>query len=691
MVMLVSRNSFRHRQVARMDHRASIARRSWCGTRTYLQIGARASAGLVDTILKGLRLLVAAVAALILFAMPVAAQEPPRDVETAWRLLDYIAVDYPQAVKDGRVASPTEYSEQQEFAATVATKVAELPPRPERAQLASQLAQLRAAIDRRAPGPQVADQAHKLAAALLRIYPVTVAPTAPPSFARGQSLYRENCASCHGVSGDGRGPDAANLSVPPIAFTDAGRARERSVFALYQVVTQGLDGTPMRSFDELPSEDRWALAFYASQFSFSDRDAAEGERLWKTDPALRELIPDLKTLAALTPQSLASEIGQRKADALMAYLRRNPDAIGRAIPASLNLVRERMAASLAASERGDVARARELALSAYLDGFEPIEPTLSARNPGLMTRIEAAMIGYRSAVGRESASALADRGRAIDSLLDEAEAALAPGSESAASTFLGAATILLREGLEALLIVVAMVAFLRKAERTDAVRYVHSGWVAALAAGFLTWVVATWAIGISGASRELTEGFGSIFAAAVLLSVGIWMHGKAQANQWQRYIRERMAKALSGRSAWFLFGLAFVVVYREVFETILFYAALSAQGNGPAMLAGAATAVVLLALIAWAMLRFSRELPIGKFFTYSSWLMAVLTVILAGKGVGALQEAGLIGVIPLTDVPRFKMLGLFPSVQTVIAQATMALALAMGFGWNRWRAAVEEG
>src|SRR5690606_23417907 len=128
--------------------------------------------------------------------------------------------------------------------------------------------------------------------------------------------------------------------------------------------------------------------------------------------------------------------------------------------------------------------------------------------------------------------------------------------------------------------------------------YVHAGWAAALSAGALTWVAATWLIAISGASRELTEGFGSLFAAVVLLWVGLWMHGKSHAQQWQRYIREKMQGVLTRRSGWFLFGLAFLVVYREVFETILFYTALWTQGNGGAVIGGALGAVVLLGLIA---------------------------------------------------------------------------------------------
>jgi high-affinity iron transporter len=630
-------------------------------------------------------------AVFVLLASPAAARADADsgDVQTAWRLLDYISVDYAGAVANGRVTSATEYAEQKEFAGAVAAKLAALPAKPERAGLLTGAAYLQSAISTKADPAQVAETAHRLAASLLAAYPVPLAPNTTPEFGRGQALYEANCSSCHGLSGDGRGPDAAKLQTPPIAFTDAHRARQRSVFGLYQVVTQGLDGTPMRSFDELPSEDRWALAFYAGHFAFADASAAKGERLWTSDPKFRELIPDLKTLVGLTPQALGAKVGQDDADALMAYLRRNPSAVTQQAPASLPLVRQRLAESLAESRAGNRQKAGELALSAYLDGFEPIEPTLTARDATLMRRIEGLMIEYRAAVQTESADKLAGRQQVLDSLFGDAEAALSPTAASAVSTFLGAATILLREGLEALLIVVAMLAFLRRAERMDVAPYVHGGWMGALAAGFLTWVVATWVIGISGASRELTEGFGSVFAAVVLLWVGIWMHGKAQADQWQRYIREKMANALSGRSAWLLFGLAFIVVYREVFETILFYAALTAQGNGGAMLAGALSASVCLAVIAWLILRYSRSLPIGKFFRYSSWLMAVLTVVLAGKGVAALQEAGIVGISPIAALPRIEVIGLFPTAQTLAAQLAMIVALLIGFGWNRQRASLQ--
>lgn len=610
------------------------------------------------------------------------------DVQTAWRLLDYIAVDYGGAVNHGQVSSASEYAEQQEFAATVATKIAALPDRPERAALLNGAAQLQQEIASKAEPAQVAETAHRLGAALLAAYPVPLAPAHAPDLARGAALYQQNCASCHGASGDGRGPAAAGLPTAPIAFNNAQRARQRSLFALYQVITQGLDGTPMPSFSQLSTDDRWALAFYAGHFAFDDSKAAQGEQAWKENASIRRRVADLKTLVEITPAMLEQQIGAEQADAIVAYLRRHPDTVAQQPEATtLSLVRSRLGESLAAYQAGDRRKAAELALSAYLDGFEPVEPLLGSRDAALLGHIEGAMGEYRAAIqANEDPQALARRVQVLNGLFDDAEAALSPTAGSHLSTFVGAATILLREGLEALLIVVAMIAFLRKAERAEVLPYVHGGWVGALVAGALTWGVATWLIGISGAGRELTEGFGSIFAAVVLLSVGIWMHGKAQAGQWQRYIREKMSTALSGRSAWLLFGLAFIVVYREVFETILFYAALWSQGNGIAMLAGAGCAILALALIAWLMLRYSQALPIGKFFSYSSWLMAILTVVLAGKGIGALQEAGIVGIAPLAAVPRLPMVGVFPTLQSVLAQLAAIVALALGFLWNRRRA-----
>ncbi|MEO8043343.1 MAG: FTR1 family protein [Spartobacteria bacterium] len=602
--------------------------------------------------------------------------------QTAWRLLDYVAVDYRGAVRDSEVISPTEYAEMTEFAATAHAMIAALPASDARPGLQGRAAGLQKLIAEKAPEGTVATTARALAADLIKAYPVTLAPVKPPDFARGRALFAQNCMSCHGANGDGKGPAALGLVPPPTAFTDQSRARERSVFALNQVIEQGLPGTSMVSFSGLPPQDRWDLALYVSAFAYPESIVSKGQRTWQEDAALRSGI-NLEKLVGTTPASLAHEIGEGEADAVTAYLRRHPEVVQAPTTGPLALARTRMNEALTAYANGTRKAAADLALSAYLDGLEPIEPILAVRDNALMIQLENAMAALRASIAKSAPlEELRRQQNSLNALFVQAETVLGHSETSAGSSFFGAFTILLREGVEAILIVVAMLAFLRKVERKDALPYVHGGWITALVAGALTWGVGTYLIGISGASRELTEGFGSILAAIILLWVGIWMHRKSNAQAWQCYICAQMTHVLKRRSAWLLFGLAFIVVYREVFETILFYAAIWNQGNSGAVLAGGATAVLALLAIAAVMLRYGRVLPIGKFFAYSSALMALLAVVLIGKGVAALQEAGYLPIHPLASLPRLEILGLFPTREGIIAPLVMILFLAIGFGYN---------
>lgn len=622
-------------------------------------------------------------------AGPAAGAPESPSAQTVWRLLDYIAVDYPAAVRDGAVINDLEYGEMQEFAEAARMRLMALPPVPGKGDLLRRAGRLKTAIAQKAGQDRVADLARGLAADLLAAYPIAAVPAKPPDLARGQKLYAEQCASCHGMNGAGDGPESDGMDPTPIAFTDQTRAAERSLFGLYQVITQGIDETAMVAFDGLSAEDRWALAFYVGTLAFPEE--GRGKNLWESGTASSAGIASLEDLTHVTPAALAEKTGRADAFALTAYLRRHPAAVVEAEDdrlavdgGSLTLARTRLTESRQAYQAGDPGRAKDLALSAYLDGFEPLEATLSARNGALMRRIENAMVTLRTRIA--DGAPPAQVGAQVDEILglmDAAERTLADDTANASASFAGAFTILLREGLEALLIVVAMIAFLKKAERPDVRSYVHAGWIAALAAGVATWWAATSIISVSGAGREITEGFGAILAAVVLVSVGVWMHGKSQAGAWQQYIRAKMADALSKRSAWFLFLLAFIVVYREAFETILFFMALWSQGNGIAILAGTGAAVAILAGIAWALLAYSVRLPIGQFFRLSALLIAALAVVLAGKGVAALQEAGWIAVSPFSQMPRVEILGFYPTWEGLAAQIATLVILAAAFWYNR--------
>lgn len=617
---------------------------------------------------------------------PVAAQDGS-DVRQAWQLLDYIAVDYGGAVADGKVVSDGEYAEMREFSATARERIGALPDNPRRGVLLAQADGLIALVQRRADAAQVAQAAHALADGLLAAYGDGSVAMPTPEPASAASLYAAQCAGCHGATGRGDGPAAAGMVPAPIDFTDLTRATQRSPLALYEAISRGVAGTAMPAYAQLDEAQRWALAFHVGGMAFDAASRREGEALWaRDDGRLHAALPSLQALVRSSPAQLAQVLDARQAAAITAFLRAQPQALrqaGEAKPATLALARSQLQAALRAYADGDRKRASALALSAYLDGVEPVEPLLAARDTPLLRGIETAMGKLRSdiAAGAGIDAIRQDAAQAV-LLFDRADRVLQEGRGDVTAAFLGSFAILLREGLEAMLVVIGMIAFLRKSGRSEALPWVHAGWTLALAAGGITWALATWLVDISGASRELTEGLSSLFAALVLLGVGIWMHQKSLAGRWQHYLRERVSAALGRRSMVFLFVLAFVAVYREVFETILFYAAMWSPDTARAILAGMATGVALLALVAWALLRLGMHLPIGKFFAWSSALIAVLAVVLAGKGVAALQEAGWIG-LGAVAAPRVDWLGVFPTWQTLLAQLLVLLVAALGFWINQ--------
>jgi high-affinity iron transporter len=168
--------------------------------------------------------------------------------------------------------------------------------------------------------------------------------------------------------------------------------------------------------------------------------------------------------------------------------------------------------------------------------------------------------------------------------------------------------------------------------------------------------------------------------------MGFWMHSKAYANRWRTFLQDQLSTALSARTMWALALVSFLAVYREVFETVLFYQALWLQ-VAPAhvpMLSGLLTAAVTLVGLAWLLVRGSVRLPLGIFFGATSALMVLLAVIFAGKGIAALQEAGTLPAEPVR-FPGIPALGVYPDLVGLLLQAALLLIIAGVFVYTHAR------
>jgi high-affinity iron transporter len=301
---------------------------------------------------------------------------------------------------------------------------------------------------------------------------------------------------------------------------------QRSVYGLYNTITLGVGGTPMRAFSELSEDQRWGLAFLAAGLRADPDSIRRGEALWNEGRGKQEL-GTLRALVTQAPDALAKEGGADLA-AVRAYLTAHPQALEAARPAPLDLTRAKLREAVAAYQRGDTASARQLAITSYLEGFELVEASLDNVAPELRTETEREMMALRSGIdAREDASAIADRASRIEALLDRASEALTGDAMSLQAAFVSSLLILLREGLEAILVLAAIVAFVVKTGRRDALPYIHVGWIAAVALGFATWFAASYLLEITGANRELTEGVSALLASAMLLYVGFWLHKRS--------------------------------------------------------------------------------------------------------------------------------------------------------------------
>ncbi len=584
------------------------------------------------------------------------------------------AQEYRIGVVDGRVVAQAEVEEARLFLEEARRSAGQLPEAGGRAAIAS-IDSVLQLVARVAPPDSVAARVRTLSTGLAERFHVTLdeLPARTPDLARGAEVYQSSCASCHGVAGSGDGPMAAGLDPAPANLTDWKALSDQSPLDFYRRISIGVVGTAMPAFeDRLPAGDRWAVALYAALLRLPAPAGAVPPAL--TAFATTGRMSDAEVLEALRTEDLSRLAGVRSAQ---------PVGDQGESAEALVRVRAQVDSVLGLAAAGDPS-ATTRALDAYMT-FEQVERSLRAKDPALATELEASFAALRTrALGATPEEREALR-RSFATGLTRAEAVLG-GRMGPVNLFVQSFAIILREGLEAILIIGALMTFLVKMGAGHRRRDVNLGVGAAIGASLLTALALETVFHLSPAHQEALEGFTMLLATVVLFYVSYWLFSKMEVAKWNHFVKSKVQDAVTSGSALALASAAFLAVYREGFETVLFYKALfvAADGSGGAapVLGGLLAGGGVLAVLYIAIHRFGVRLPLKPFFAITSAFLYYTAFVFAGRGIAELQAGNLISTTPVSWAPLIPALGIFPTAESLLVQGTLLLLFAAALVWT---------
>lgn len=624
---------------------------------------------------------------LILFVAITIAASASTTEKRILSLVDYIGGDYQNAVHNGEIINNDEYNEMLEFSAETKELFQSLKSTDgDKAEIESEIDELSNLILSKSSVRNVERISNQIKEKIIKSYEIVPHPETMPSLEVGKELYVNNCSQCHGIVGAGDGNLAEGLNPPPTNLIDSEFYSGLSPFKVHNTMTFGIAGTAMPAFPQISEDKKWDVAFYVMSLG-----AANGNtNKWKqVEPSLTSELTNYKKLAVISNTQIVDEIGpsieEEQQDLAISYLRKgmfedSPTSSSSAIAMTSQLLNE----SQTLYESGKTQESYEKALDAYLLGFEQVEPDLFVKDRGFTSEIETSFGDYRNAIKLEkSIEEVSSLNTNLQANLVSADKILNSDSSSKFISFLNSFAIIVREGLEAILIIAAIIAFLNATGSRKSIKYIHYGWIAALGAGVLTWFLARTVISISGAQREVIEGITALTAAAVLFYVSYWLITKIEVKKWKEYIQGKVEHAVSRNSVIALASVSFFAVYREAFETVLFYQALwyQAENSHSAVIWGIVAGAAVLVVLFYVIFKMALRIPIKYFFTFTSVFLYFLAFILLGKGIKELQEAGVIDTTPVEFLPYIDAIGFYPTLETSVPQGLLILAFAFAAFW----------
>jgi high-affinity iron transporter len=591
------------------------------------------------------------------------------DARLIIHLTDYLANDYGGAVGENqKVLSETEYAEQKEFGQKVLEEGAQNLKLKDQLELQKSLRDLNDHILKKSSASVVVPLARKIQKEVLLLSGIALSPSQWPDYKKAEKIYAQSCAQCHGDKGFGDGPLGKDLDPKPANFHDLSRAPIVSPFAAFNTIRLGVPGTGMAAFD-FSDDDVWSLAFYVSTFRFGTPHKTKGELSQEVsnDEVLAQLASStdeqFKSYALLIhedPISFLSKARLNDAESeSVDYLARAKSLLGN---------------SVRAFKDGKYVEAQNSALEAYFQGFDLVESKISANDPAAVTRIEEKMAGFRKAVKDQNAEGIHSYYQALVIEIDDLQKLFADKKITPSVAFLSGFSIILREGFEAVLVILAILGVAKAAGTPSVTMAIHSGWIISLILGIIGWYISGVLISMSGVSRELMEAIAAFFAVFVLIYVGFWMHRQTEISRWKEFINVKVKNLTQTKNLLGLFALAFLVTFREVIETVLFLRTVyidTEVSSQAYIFFGVLVAFAIVLIVSVMITKYRNKIPLHKFFNLSSVLMMILATILTGKGMHAFQESGLVVMSPTPFKLRIELLGIFPSWQTIISQVVI--------------------
>ncbi len=344
----------------------------------------------------------------------------------------------------------------------------------------------------------------------------------------------------------------------------------------------------------------------------------------------------------------------------------------------IDFIRDTLQVMLIQYQNGEYQEAYTSARTAYLDSYEFVEIPLRAIDPDFTLEVEFQFAELRSLIKQQADyEEIKEITIALKRNMDESERVVSgTGTLAPAIAFTSSFAIIFREGLESVLILGAIITYLEASRNTKYKKYLYYGVIAAFAATAVTWIIASYVIEISGANRELIEAIAALSATAILFYVSFWVLNKIEHKKWMEFVKAKVWQATTTGSVMVFVGLAFFTVYREGFETVLFYQAMSgfAKYMELYVILGFIAGMGSLLVLFYVMRKLGKRLPLRALFGLTMGVGAYLSIAFLGNAIRELQVieimpyTGMIGIIPRLDINLAAMTGIYPTLETVIGQ-----------------------